>query len=58
MSAESTYTVEWAEIARQDLDEIVDYVASESPATASKVIDLINGRRNLEDIIIGRLLSL
>ncbi len=111
MSAETLYPVEWAEVARQDLDEIADYIASENPAAALRVVDRIekraatldslphrgrvppellrfqvqmyrelqippwrliyrvyddrvvvlgvfDGRRNLEDVILGRLLSL
>jgi addiction module RelE/StbE family toxin len=104
------YRVEWAEVARLDLDEIVDYLDSENPAAALRTVDRVeqrartlesfpvrgrippellrfqvhvyrelqippyrliyrvyddrvvvlgvfDGRRNLEDVIIGRLLS-
>ncbi len=110
MSAK-TFRVVWADIARQDLDEIVDYVHRDSPAAALRLVERIeekataletmpnrgcvpaelvryrvqlyreilippyrllyrihdenvavlgvfDGRRDLEDVIIGRLLSL
>ena len=111
MSVETSYPVDWTEVARQDLEQIADYIASESPAAALRVVDRIeeraatldslplrgrvppellrfqvqmyrelqippwrliyrvyddrvvvlgvfDGRRNLEDVILGRLLSL
>ncbi len=106
-----TFKVEWADVARHDLDEIFDYVHREKPTAALRLIERIeqraaalesmphrgrmppellrfrvriyreivitpfrllyriyqdrvvvlgvfDGRRDLEDIIIGRLLSL
>ncbi|MCP5112713.1 MAG: type II toxin-antitoxin system RelE/ParE family toxin [bacterium] len=106
-----TFRVEWADVARQDLDEIADYLHRESPAAALRLVERIehrastletmphrgrvppelvrfrvplyheiqvppfrllyrihadsvavlgvfDGRRDLEDVIIGRLLSL
>jgi toxin ParE1/3/4 len=44
MSDQAIYPVEWAEVARQDLDEIADYIASESPDAALRVIDRIEER--------------
>ncbi len=32
------YRVQWAEVARQDLDEIVDYVAKERPMAAVELL--------------------
>ncbi len=106
----STYRVEWAEVARRDLAEIADYIASDNLTAALRAVDHIeeraasletlplrgrvppellrfhlpmyrelqippwrlvyrvyderivvlgvfDGRRNLEDVILGRLLS-
>jgi addiction module RelE/StbE family toxin len=44
MSGENAYRVEWAEVARQDLDEIADFIASESSSAAQRVADRIEER--------------
>lgn len=36
-----TFAVEWAEVARDDLGEIVDYIAVDSPTNALAVLDRI-----------------
>lgn len=107
----NSFRVEWADVARHDLDEIADYLYRESPAAALRLVDRVeqaaatletlprrgrvppelirfrvqlyrelqvppyrllyrihnesvavlgvfDGRRDLEDVIIGRLLSL
>ncbi len=109
--SDRTFRVEWADVARRDLEEIADYVHRESPAAALRLVEQIeqrasaleampnrgrvppelvrfrvqlyqeilvtpyrllyrvhqdsvavlgvfDGRRDLEDVIIGRLLSL
>ncbi len=109
--SDRTFRVEWADVARHDLEEITDYVSHDSPAAALRLVERIeqragaletmphrgrvppellrfrvriyheilippyrllyrihqdmvavlgvfDGRRDLEDVIIGRLLSL
>ncbi len=38
------FRVEWAEVARHDLDESADYLADESPAVALRLIERIEER--------------
>lgn len=109
--SDKIFRIEWADVARHDLDEIADYLARDSPAAALRLVERIeqrakalgtmplrgrvppelvrfrvriyheilirpyrllyrihedsvavlgvfDGRRDLEDVIIGRLLSL
>ena len=42
--SEEVLRVEWAEVARQDLEEIADYIRRESPAAALRLIDRIEHR--------------
>ncbi len=41
---ERTYRVEWTEVARRDLSEIVDYLWGESPAAAFGLLDQLEDR--------------
>ncbi len=43
MSGE-TFRVEWADVARQDLEEIADYVSRDSPAAALRLVERIEER--------------
>jgi addiction module RelE/StbE family toxin len=38
---ERTYRVEWTEVARRDLEEIVDHVSKDRPVAALRLLDLI-----------------
>lgn len=45
----STYAVEWAVTARDDLDEIIGYILARDPMNALKVNDTIEARANTLD---------
>ncbi len=42
--SDKTFRVEWADVARHDLDEIADYVYRDSPAAALRLVERIEQR--------------
>jgi plasmid stabilization system protein ParE len=56
------YIVKWAAPARDDLDEIIDYIFRTNMAYAVKVLDkielaVIDGRKNVEDIVLKKIMT-
>jgi len=51
LTAARAYRVQWTQVAAQDLQAIVEYIASESPAAALDVLDALQASaRSLESM--------
>ena len=54
MASPPKYRVEWAIIAQQDLQTLVEFIAADDPVTAAKVLDQIESRATTLQQMPGR----
>jgi plasmid stabilization system protein ParE len=49
------FRVLWTETAALDLEEVVAFIAADSPGNAQRVLAALDGRRDLEEMLFRRL---